>query len=81
MSGPQNKWLTANEAASRLRVHPKTLYRLIRQGKVPAYRMGARGEWRLRVEDLDAAFKRYEAPRMVSWASLEPEFAGSAKEG
>ena len=81
MKTKEKRWLTANEAAERLRVHPKTLYGLIKRGQVPAYRIGVRGEWRLRAEDLGAALKRYEAPRMVSWASLEPEFAGSAKEG
>lgn len=32
--------LTLKEAADLLRVEPKTLYRLIRQGKIPVHKIG-----------------------------------------
>jgi excisionase family DNA binding protein len=43
--------LDAAEAASLLRIHPKTLQKLARVGHVPAYRVGR--FWRYRVSDLE----------------------------
>ena len=45
--------LTLKEAAGYLRVHYSTLRRLIIAGRVPAFRLGHTGEWRLNVEVLD----------------------------
>lgn len=45
-------WLGSTEAAARLGITLRTLYRLIDDGKVPAYRIGR--VVRLRVVDLDA---------------------------
>ena len=44
--------LSTDEAAAFLRVHPKTLQRMARQGQVPAYRIG--DLWRFRASALDA---------------------------
>ena len=45
-------WLSANQAGRRLRVSRKTLFRLINEGELPAYRIG----WmiRLLVADVEA---------------------------
>lgn len=43
--------LDAAEAASLLRIHAKTLQKLARVGRVPAYRVGKL--WRYRVSDLE----------------------------
>ena len=43
--------LDATEAASLLRIHPKTLQKLARIGYVPAYRVGR--FWRYRASDLE----------------------------
>jgi excisionase family DNA binding protein len=43
--------LDAPEAASLLRIHPKTLQKLARTGRVPAYRVGK--FWRYRASDLE----------------------------
>ena len=43
--------LDASEAANLLRIHPKTLQRLARIGRVPAYRVGR--FWRYRACDLE----------------------------
>jgi excisionase family DNA binding protein len=43
--------LDAAEAASLLRIHPKTLQKLARVGHVPAYRVGR--FWRYRASDLE----------------------------
>ena len=52
------KYLTVNEAASLLRVDTETVYRWINSTKLPAAKIG--GIWRIRVEDIDALFKRSE---------------------
>ena len=36
--------LTVKEVSDLLRVHPSTLYRLIRHGKIPSFQIGA--DWR-----------------------------------
>lgn len=57
MSAPDSTddqfWLTKTEAAQRLRVSGKTIQRLAKSGKLPAYRQG-RGLLRFRREDVDA---------------------------
>ena len=54
---PQSEWLTAAEAASYLKVKPRSLLLWVRQGKVQAYALTGtqRRVWRFRKEDLDAA--------------------------
>ncbi len=37
---PETEWLSTQGAARRLGVTPRTLYRFIDQGELPAYRMG-----------------------------------------
>ena len=44
-------WLTTTAAAERLGVNPRTLYRLLDQGLLPAYRAGRL--IRIKVSDLD----------------------------
>ncbi|HQP37626.1 MAG TPA: helix-turn-helix domain-containing protein, partial [Polyangiaceae bacterium] len=43
------RWLTTKEAAALLRVHPKHMYRLLKQG-LPASRVG--GQWRFQAAEL-----------------------------
>jgi excisionase family DNA binding protein len=45
--------LTVNEAAATLRCSRATLYALIRQNELPAFRMGPRGSLRLRVDAVE----------------------------
>jgi excisionase family DNA binding protein len=54
---PQSEWLTAAEAASYLKVKPRSLLLWVRQGKVQAYALTGtqRRVWRFRKQDLDAA--------------------------
>ena len=44
--------LTCEEAAAYLRVHPRTVGRLLKEGKLPGVKVGR--QWRLRKADLDA---------------------------
>ncbi len=43
--------LTIKELAVYLHVHPTTIYRLLREDKLPAFRVGA--NWRFRREEID----------------------------
>lgn len=49
---PSMDWLSTAEAAARLGVTPRTLYRFIDEGQLPAYRFGR--VIRLRVAEVDA---------------------------
>ena len=44
-------FLTTEEVLSCLKVNPRTIYRLIRTGELPAVRIGR--QWRFRRADLD----------------------------
>ena len=46
------RWLGTTEAAERLGVVPRTLYRMIDEGAIPAYKMGR--VIRVKESDLDA---------------------------
>jgi excisionase family DNA binding protein len=43
--------LTSEEAAALLKIRPKTLQRMARQGRIPAHRVG--DLWRFRASELD----------------------------
>jgi excisionase family DNA binding protein len=44
--------MTVKELADYWRVHPTTIYRLLREGKIPAFRVGM--DWRFNREAIDA---------------------------
>lgn len=45
------KAFTSEEIAGYLRLHPYTIRRLAREGKIPAFRVG--GQWRFRKDEID----------------------------
>jgi excisionase family DNA binding protein len=49
-------FLTTEEVLSCLKVNPRTIYRLIKTGDLPAVRIGR--QWRFRRADLDAWIDR-----------------------
>jgi len=49
---PQREWLTVNEVAVALRMHPATVRRWAQTGQLPATRIGAR-YWRVRRSALE----------------------------
>lgn len=49
-------FLTTEEVLGYLKVNPRTIYRLIRNGDLPAVRIGR--QWRFRRSDLDAWLER-----------------------
>jgi len=42
---------TAEEIAKYLRIHPYTLRRLAREGKIPGFKVG--GQWRFRKDEIE----------------------------
>ena len=48
--------LTAEEVAELLRIHPYTVRRLAREGKLPGFRIG--GQWRFNRKEFEALQKR-----------------------
>ena len=48
---PISAFLTTEEVLSCLKVNPRTIYRLIKTGDLPAVRIGR--QWRFRRSDLD----------------------------
>jgi len=49
-------FLTTEEVLSCLKVNPRTIYRLIKSGELPAVRIGR--QWRFRRSDLDSWIDR-----------------------
>ena len=47
--------LTPNEVAKSLRLHPFTVTRLAREGKIPAFKVG--GSWRFRKDEFEKWIK------------------------
>lgn len=52
-------FLTTEEVLAYLKITPRTIYRLIRNGELPAVRIGR--QWRFRRADLDAWVERQRA--------------------
>ena len=48
---------TVEEIADHLKLHPYTIRRLCREGKIPAFRVG--GQWRFRKDDIDRWSRSY----------------------
>jgi len=43
--------LTIKEVASYLRIHPSTVYKLVKRHKIPAFKIGS--DWRFHLESID----------------------------
>ncbi len=54
MAETDDQWLDVQEAARLLHVHPNTIYRLIREARLPALRFPVR----IRREDLDGVIEQ-----------------------
>ena len=61
MSQRHRSFLTTGEVLAYLRVAPRTIYRLVRNGELPAVRVGR--QWRFRRSDLDEWLDRQRAMR------------------
>jgi excisionase family DNA binding protein len=58
----QSEWLRTPEAAKYLGVHIETMRRWAREGVIPAAKLGNRGGFRFRRQDLD---------RFLEWRRIE----------
>jgi len=47
----RTKVLTVQEVSKYLRVHPSTIYRMLKRNELPAFRVGS--DWRFTVESID----------------------------
>ena len=54
------EWFTVEEAAEYLRVSRRTIYKLTKEGRLPAFRIGQERHRRFRREDLDKVPRRGE---------------------
>lgn len=50
-----NRMLTAQELAAYLRVNRSTIYRLLKKGKLPGFRIGS--EWRFQMDEVNRWFQ------------------------
>jgi excisionase family DNA binding protein len=53
--------LTLEEVADFLHVHPSTVYRLLKNRRIPAFKMGS--DWRFNQESIEQWVKQLEAER------------------
>ncbi len=47
----RNKYLTVAELSEYLQIHRTTIYRMLRQGKLPGFRIGS--DWRFSLEAIE----------------------------
>ena len=70
-------YLSIQEAAENLGVEYKTVYRLVKQGEIPAGKIGR--VFRIRREDLDAYFERQKAKVLNEAVEAGESRVGSSK--
>jgi excisionase family DNA binding protein len=66
----QAKVITIGELAEYLRVHRSTLYRLLKKGEVPGFKIGS--DWRFNIEEIDRWRVQQGAP-LTEISHNEPE--------
>lgn len=57
----ESEYLTVAQVALKLQLHPKTVRRLLKAGKLPGKRLGSR-QWRIYAEDLRAHLTKGRCP-------------------
>jgi excisionase family DNA binding protein len=61
----QTPWLTVKQAAARMQIGTKTVYRLVRDKHLRAAVIGGRRELRFRAEWIDDALERFATPQEI----------------
>jgi excisionase family DNA binding protein len=56
-----HKVLTVKEVSEYLRVHTSTIYRLVKRGDIPGFRLGS--DWRFNAESIDRWRLKQEFPK------------------
>jgi excisionase family DNA binding protein len=74
METVKTRVLTVQEVSKYLRVHPSTIYRMLKRNQLPAFRVGS--DWRFTVEAIDKW--RAEAELEALGRPLEAEEIGGA---
>ena len=67
------EWLKTREAAEYLQVHPKTLYRYVKAGKLRQYQPGGVGRPRFRREELEALLQGEGEPVNATESTIEAQ--------
>jgi excisionase family DNA binding protein len=67
----KSRVLTVQEVSNYLRVHPSTIYRMLKRNQIPAFRVGS--DWRFTVEAIDKWRSQAES------SGLQADGTGSAK--
>ena len=63
--------MTCDEVAEFLRVHVSSVRRWSRSGKLKAYKVGGRGDWRYRQQDVEAFLNSHGVPAVGNNAPIE----------
>lgn len=67
--------LTLEETAAYLRVHPSTIYRLLKNHQIPAFKIGS--DWRFNQDSIDRWV--FEAEKVGAPANTAPERKGGSR--
>ncbi len=59
----ETRWLTVQQVAERLSLHPETIRRMLKRGDLPGRFLGRRPGWRIAEDDLEA-FMRGPSPKV-----------------
>jgi excisionase family DNA binding protein len=51
LKGESSHVLTVKELSDYLKVHPSTIYRQLKRGRLPAFKVGS--DWRFNIESID----------------------------
>ena len=65
-----DKILTLEEVAELLRAHRSTIYRFVRKGRIPAFKMGS--DWRFSQESIEKWISEREAADSLPDTSRKP---------
>ncbi len=63
----QGRLVTVKELSNYLRVHPSTVYRLLKRGDLPGFKLGS--DWRFSIEAID----RWRVNQVEDLAELFPQ--------
>ncbi len=75
-AAPRQEWYTIDESASYLRVSRRTIYQLIHDGQLAAYRVGAGGHRRFKRNDLERLMRKEDSEFIEAMtASADPVLA------
>ncbi len=62
--------MTLGEVAHYLHVHPSTVYRLLKEKRIPAFKMGS--DWRFNQESIERWMERMESERTANEETVSP---------